>query len=541
VITVRELMEVGGFDEGAVLAGAHFLDKELLGVTSFDSPDGYKWLRPGEFILTTGFPFVAQKETVETGLIRLMDALVEVGTPGLAIKLGRYIEALPDRVLAHAEEKQLPVLAFPMELAWSDVIVPVIRYINDKQRSELDRTHAIYERFHQHLTAGKHVSCLADLLHDVLQVPVSIHVPTLRWEWDSPIQATEERGMDKQIGQQAPQSMIQQPITKNPNGDYIRWLLQGNIVKGAIFLRQLNRDLHVWEKVAIEQSAALLSLEMERQRTVNETFQRFRNDFLQLLVNSQPGTKDVWTRKAEEVGWELAEDYVAVVVSVHSQTEANMKAWKENVTLLETIRGILDTFDLPVLFGLDRANRILLLVPVTEEETAPVERLLSSLARTLTRQRHQPVYLGVGRFHPGWEGIARSYREAQVSLRTAAHSNWLSHEAPLRKKDFRELGLERILFAELPGEEAHAVAEECLGKISRYDQEKNGQLLQTLEAFLHANGNHAEAASRLFVHKNTIKYRLQLIRELTGLHPENGQDQLLYRVALTVHAIGRQT
>ncbi|MFP3513214.1 helix-turn-helix domain-containing protein, partial [Peribacillus sp. SIMBA_075] len=50
------------------------------------------------------------------------------------------------------------------------------------------------------------------------------------------------------------------------------------------------------------------------------------------------------------------------------------------------------------------------------------------------------------------------------------------------------------------------------------------------------NGNYVEAANLLFVHKNTIKYRLQLIRDLTGLHPENGQDQLMLRIAMTVHS-----
>jgi|GEM_PF-5297431 len=39
----------------------------------------------------------------------------------------------------------------------------------------------------------------------------------------------------------------------------------------------------------------------------------------------------------------------------------------------------------------------------------------------------------------------------------------------------------------------------------------------------------------LYVHKNTIKYRLQLSRELTGLHRETGEDQMLFRNTLTIH------
>ncbi|TGV17883.1 PucR family transcriptional regulator, partial [Mesorhizobium sp. M00.F.Ca.ET.186.01.1.1] len=121
MITVRELIEVGGFTEESVLAGEDFLDKELLGVTSFDSPDGHRWLRAGEFVLTTGFPFLIRQNTCEATLIQLIDELAAIGTPGLAIKLGRYMASVPAAVLAHAAKRQMPILSFPMDKAWSDV------------------------------------------------------------------------------------------------------------------------------------------------------------------------------------------------------------------------------------------------------------------------------------------------------------------------------------------------------------------------------------------------------------------------------------
>lgn len=540
MITVRELIAVAGFDQAAVLAGERYLDNELSGVTSFDSPDGYRWLRPGEFVLTTGFPFVAQKETDADGLIHLIDALAKIGTPGLAIKLGRYIPSLPDAVITHANDRQMPILSFPMEKAWSDVIVPVVRHINDRQRAELEQTHAIYERFHRHLTAGEPVFALPRLLHDVMRVPVSIRVPGLKWIWDFPAPLEDVWLVDKQIGQPAPHWMTKQPpLERARNGGFVRWLLNGSVICGAIVLAQLDRELHPWEKVALEQSAAFLSLEMERHRTVAETYQRFRNDFLQQLVSGSSLPKDSLIRKAEEVGWELADHYFAVVMSVHPQTSASIATWKENLALLETIRGFLSDCDRSLLFGLDRDNRIVLLLPSLPGDSAPFDPWLSRLLHSLKNQRHPPFYLGVGRCHPGWEGIEQSYREAQISYRSAVHLNSSAQSsASYRIKEFGTLGLERILFSDQPAQEAQLLADECLGKLTRYDQEKNGQLLQTLQAFLEADGNHAEAANVLFVHKNTIKYRLQLIRELTGLHPENGQDQLLFRIALTVHAVG---
>jgi purine catabolism regulator len=97
---------------------------------------------------------------------------------------------------------------------------------------------------------------------------------------------------------------------------------------------------------------------------------------------------------------------------------------------------------------------------------------------------------------------------------------------------FSNLNIERIIFTDNPYQESKQLAEECLGAIYKYDLEKNGQLLLTLQAFLE-DGNIPETASRLYVHKNTVKYRLHLIHELTGLQPEKIKDQILLKIALS--------
>ncbi|MFS0916285.1 PucR family transcriptional regulator [Brevibacillus sp. 179-C 1.1 NHS] len=542
LITVRELIQVGGFDDSAVLAGEAFLDKELLGVTSFDSPDGHRWLRPGEFVLTTGFPFLSHQKTCAKRLITLIDELVEIGTPGLAVKLGRYIEAIPEAVITHATKHAFPILSFPMDKAWSDVIVPVVQYINDKQRIELDRTHAIYERFHHYLTGGEPISTLADLLFDILHAPVSIQVPHLKWKWDSsPLQLPEDHSWDKLYGQRAPVRLTHEPLSRLNEGPHIRWLLQDQIVQGAIVIGQIERDLYTWEKVAIEQSAALLSLEMQRQRAIHETLQRFRNDFLQQLVTGQIPSYDVLIRKTDEVGWEISDHYIAMIISVSPHDKTGMEIWQENHYLLDALRSLVSSNE-AILYGLDQENRVLLLVPMPDPvctETI-LQWLHEQCLKLISNKLHQPVFAGIGRFHPHREGIVRSYREALISFRTALQSVNSTVEPMFCLKSFHTLGLERIMYADDPATEAQAFSDECLGKIQSYDRDKNGQLLQTLQVFLQADGNYTEAARRLFVHKNTIKYRIQLIREWTGLNAENGHDQMLLRIAITAHVIGHR-
>src|SRR2546423_1467790 len=74
--------------------------------------------------------------------------------------------------------------------------------------------------------------------------------------------------------------------------------------------------------------------------------------------------------------------------------------------------------------------------------------------------------------------------------------------------------------------------QDVYGSVSR----AGGELLETLDAFFAAGGVLESAARNLFVHPNTVRYRLRRVSELTGLAPFSGRDAFALRVAL---AIGR--
>ena len=59
--------------------------------------------------------------------------------------------------------------------------------------------------------------------------------------------------------------------------------------------------------------------------------------------------------------------------------------------------------------------------------------------------------------------------------------------------------------------------DETVAALVAYDDQYETELLRTLETFLDADGNVAKTAERLFTHRHTIRYRLDRVRELTGL------------------------
>lgn len=71
------------------------------------------------------------------------------------------------------------------------------------------------------------------------------------------------------------------------------------------------------------------------------------------------------------------------------------------------------------------------------------------------------------------------------------------------------------------------------GVLELFEQPQHGDLLQTLEMYIQESGNSAEVIHKLFIHRNTLKYRLDKIQELTGKNPRSFQD-LFYLYVLYV-------
>ncbi len=73
---------------------------------------------------------------------------------------------------------------------------------------------------------------------------------------------------------------------------------------------------------------------------------------------------------------------------------------------------------------------------------------------------------------------------------------------------------------------------ELIEPLEAQDLERNSDLVRTLEVFFAASANASEAADRLFLHRNSLRYRLERIRELTGLNLKDHRARLALQLGL---------
>ncbi|GEC18430.1 hypothetical protein PHY01_07130 [Pseudonocardia hydrocarbonoxydans] len=133
---------------------------------------------------------------------------------------------------------------------------------------------------------------------------------------------------------------------------------------------------------------------------------------------------------------------------------------------------------------------------------------------------------GISRPHDDVVELPSALNEARTAL-SAAHrlggGNAFLYE---------ELGIVRLLLGSGDDPDLMTFVEEVTGPLLTYDRDNDGSLIRTLRAFFDADCSQRVAAERLFVHHKTLRYRLERIKQLTGLDLSRHEDRMRADFAL---------
>ena len=155
-----------------------------------------------------------------------------------------------------------------------------------------------------------------------------------------------------------------------------------------------------------------------------------------------------------------------------------------------------------------------------------LEKLARSINDTLLSEFYFNAIIGIGTCVTGIKELAHSFKEAQVALEVGkvfdTEKTIISYE---------NLGIAMLIY-QLPTTLCDMFLKEVFkrGSIESLDQET----LFTIQKFFENNLNVSETSRKLFVHRNTLVYRLEKIKKLTGLDLREFEDAIVFKVALMV-------
>ncbi len=264
-----------------------------------------------------------------------------------------------------------------------------------------------------------------------------------------------------------------------------------------------------------EKYAALMSISLANAKQYyDEKYDR--GNFVKniILDNILPG--DIYL-KARELHFNG--DATRVVLLVHLQAHTEISAF-------DVIQNLFPEKSRDFVININESDIAVVKELRSSVESRDLEKLAQSIADTLGSEFYTPVSVGIGTPVEGIKDLARSFKEAQISLEVG---KVFDTEKTIVSYD--HMGIARLIY-QLPTTLCDMFLREVFknGSMDSLDQET----LFTIQRFFENNLNVSETSRRLFVHRNTLVYRLEKIKRLTGLDLREFDDAIVFKVAMMV-------
>lgn len=501
------------------------LKERIRNVTFIDAPDGVKWLNEGDFVLTTGF-FASGYEDWEERFYEFVQELTVYKCSGLGIKLGRHIPHLPEKVQEFSISAQFLIIALSNEYPWTDYLGELANALNNSRDKEIEILNSIYNKFHEHLKKRENLDHLAKVLYTILQIPLTIYLKGLGIRIDYPSKLDSDFELDYLISTVfcGIDNDIQE--VRYNNIDFtIKWINEKNIFEGGIFIWGLLQDDSSKIRVAIEQAAIIANLDVEQQNAIKSIEQRHINEFLLELINGIYHSVESVSKKANDLDITLSKRYRIIILQTGDITSKNLTfILKQDI--LNYMNSLQLTKSNELLIGLDYDNQLMILLP----SGVTFSTIDDIIKKTCFYFNITEFASGISREY-NFEYLKTCYQEAKIALKVSLKTYDKSKHKNFIHTDFSKLNLERIIYSDSPKEEMRVIYNETLKKIKEYDFKHNTNLLFTLQQLLLNNMNIVYTAQEIYVHKNTVRYRMNLISDLIGQDLNNIDTLILCKIA----------
>lgn len=242
-----------------------------------------------------------------------------------------------------------------------------------------------------------------------------------------------------------------------------------------------------------------------------------RSNFIKdiILDNVLPG--DIYI-KARELYFETEVERTVIIIR-------NLDGG--DISIYEVLQNLFPEKNKDFVLNINETDIALVKETKSDIDRKDIENLASSIADTLSGEFYVHTVIGIGTTVNSLKNLAKSFKEAQTALEVG---KVFDTEKTIISYD--NLGIARLIY-QLPTTLCETFLKEVFkrGTIESLDQET----LFTIQRFFENNLNVSETSRKLFVHRNTLVYRLEKIKKITGLDLREFDHAIVFKIALMVN------
>lgn len=519
-MTVQEMLQHYPFSESRVLAGHLGLGREVESINVVDAPDIVDWVKPFELLLTSAY---ALKDVVDGP--ELIQLLAKKKVAGLAIKIGRFLHAIPEDLQAAAEAQAFPILGLPLHFSLSDHLTHMYSLILHKEH--LPVRHEVESVLLKQVGIDSLLGSSLPLAEWMGQLKREVNRELRFYSCSNELSALKPFvPLGDDFGCPSPLGLVS-GINTEGHRVWRHPVAYAGVFYGWLHMYEDDRPFFAEEELLLRHAATVLGWRAHEETTKIGL----------VLVDALHKTPQScsWSESLAGQGFTFPLPFYCAVISTQPQSSLGVQAKmrkplvsrqrKEQVVseVLQRLRtdrdlGMLGASHWPI--GDDVFSIV---------GEGDVLRYLPAVLQDLMRQTGQPLWIGLSELHNTVCEWPHAFHEAWSRLKTGLAQ---SASGGVFHQDRHTFWM---LWQDMDRSKMETFRDRVLGPIIASPAYE--QLLDTLRAYFACDGKLDLAAQRLYVHRNTLAYRLKRIEELLHRHLKNPDDAVDIRLALSITEI----
>lgn len=507
-IKVKDVLEIKEFKDARIIAGEKGLSNNVTNAMLMEVPDIFSYVDPDSLLITTLYPISADEDAKN----KLIPKLVELGLSGICIKPARYIKEIPASMIEQANKFDFPIIELADDANLSKLVSAILELSLSKHINILNFRNYVHERLMNLFLKGADINTLIDNLSEIVKFPVILVDDDLLITHISKDICTESISIIPESQDNHNKYIIKLDDKVYDENSYIKHSIKaGKNRFGYMFLLKGKiKDQNLI--VAVEQASLLIASVFYKNYAVMEKEKGFQDAFIRDILQGKIDSPVDIIKKAKVFGWNMEFPQVIMVIKILIEDHEIKKQIYENILDLNIIAKTLKKH---MAINLNKIKIVYindsLVVFVNSIFINNIRGNFIEVGNLIVDNLDTKVKIGIGISNTvnDINSFANAYSEAHQSIVAGDVLNkdsFVSHYSDYEMFTIiKEIKNTNILKKYLDNK---------LGRIIEYDKTVNMNLLETLKVLIEENFNIKRASEKLFIHYNTLRYRIDRMKEL---------------------------
>lgn len=510
---MRTALTMGELRRAKVLAGESGLDRKILAADVMEVPDIQEWFREGLLIVST---FYSIKDDPKAQLDTL-NALIQSKGAGLIVKVGRYVEQLPEEMYTLANEHHFPLITIPLDLSFVDILSVLYAHLYQEQSEEEDKWEQLFQEF-----MTKDMESIQHFLEEMYQLThANVYLEDAKGRLLCTAAKTKDRLREDF-------TLLSQAKRKEPLATMVNPKKQENDTitlhdRFILPLRENNQFIGFLHILHDQDKTAL--------KLFGEHYIRLKQRLYLIMVKENYAVEKRFLLEQRKLTEEKdsKQAYQLVLIDL-SEVPFQADYFSETHLLSHRFWAEIYSFVDDKISGIAFYYQDQDLYMYIPHACIPYEELREELAQFfafLNQLFEWRFKGGVSLTHHDRNEWDTAAGEAKLALNASSTNEALAY--------YEQVGVNRILLRLKDDPDLQHFSNMTVERLR--EDAKDEELVETLSAYLEENGNNSKTAERLFIHRRTLRYRLEKIEKLLNIDLEDSEIRFLLYLLLKTEKI----